>query len=51
MSTKIFNQVLKAVRTGKPDVLFFPDLDPGDFTNSLEVLPVHSNRLDKYFFR
>jgi len=51
MSTKIFDQVLKAVKTGSAPVLLFPDVDPEDFANSLEILLPHSNRLSKYSFR
>ncbi|KAG0138786.1 hypothetical protein HOY82DRAFT_595310 [Tuber indicum] len=51
MSTKIFDQVLKAVKTGSSEVLLFPNVDPEDFANYLKILLAHSNRLDKYSFR
>ncbi|KAG0138788.1 hypothetical protein HOY82DRAFT_544840 [Tuber indicum] len=51
MSDQLFDQVLKAVRTGNPDVLFFPDVDPEDFACSLESLRAHANRREKYSFR
>jgi len=51
MSDQLFDQVLKAVRTGNPDVLLFPDADPEDFTYSLESLRAHSHRRDQYSFR
>lgn len=51
MSEEIFKQVWNAVKTGKPDMLLFDNVNPADFAHALESLRYPSNHFEEHSLR
>lgn len=51
MSEEIFKQVVNAIKSGRPDMLLFDNVDPEDFAHALESLRHPANHLEERSFR